>query len=68
MSTSKNVSLLTQRLLELEDALEAKDRALFTEKLRECSGQLHNCSCGDSVLQQSYNSVLYRALEAFIPV
>jgi len=66
MSRSDRTASFTRRLFELEEALENNDKKYFIEKLKEHAGNLHNCSCGDSVLGNLYNKVLRRALEKFI--
>ena len=66
MSRSERTSVFTQKIFDLESALENGDKKVFLEKLKEHSLSLHNTSCSDSFLGEQYNKVLRKALEKFL--
>ncbi len=48
MSRVERTAIFTEKLFELEEALENGSKKEFVEKLKEHSLSLHNCSIGDS--------------------
>ena len=65
MSNEKCYSIVTDVLLQMQVAIEKNDVELF-KNLMTRKGQLSNCSCGDSYLQQAIQKIYAQAIDKFI--
>ena len=68
MSTAKQSQLVYNGLSEMKDAIEKGNKKDFDNIYKREAGRVHNCSVGDSFLQQAVESVYRKAIEKFILV
>lgn len=60
------IAIATEILFKMDNAIEQGDKELFTNLLVSNKGKLHNCTCGDSYLQQFAQKIYAKALEKFL--
>ena len=66
MSRSTRTTIFTEKLFELQEAVENDDKGKFKALLKENSLSLRNCSCGDSILSPILTKVCFQAMEKFV--
>ena len=64
--TETGQRIVTETLLEMNQAIEEENKAEFLQLLHKNSLRLHNCTCGDSYNSQLVSKVYRKALETFL--